>query len=51
MKPRIALAIHGGDGGLVAVDRRGNIAMPFNSACMHRGAISAGGRIIVRTFR
>jgi L-asparaginase / beta-aspartyl-peptidase len=41
----------GGDGGLVAIDRRGNIAMPYNSAGMHRGAISATGRRTVATFR
>lgn len=27
----------GGEGGLIAVDKDGNIAMPFNSAGMHRG--------------
>lgn len=27
----------GGEGGLVAIDRAGNIAMPFNSAGMYRG--------------
>jgi beta-aspartyl-peptidase (threonine type) len=26
-----------GNGGLIAVDRKGNIAMPFNSGGMHRG--------------
>ena len=32
------------DGGLIAVDRRGNIVMPFNSERMYRGAIDARGR-------
>jgi isoaspartyl peptidase/L-asparaginase-like protein (Ntn-hydrolase superfamily) len=41
----------GGDGGLIAIDRKGNIAMPYNSAGMYRGAVSFEGRIIVRTFR
>ena len=37
----------GGDGGLIALDRRGNIAMPFNSEGMYRGAIDKrGGRTI-----
>jgi beta-aspartyl-peptidase (threonine type) len=27
----------GGDGGVVAIDRQGNVAMPFNSAGMYRG--------------
>src|SRR4051812_16174196 len=34
----------GADGGLIAVDRRGNIAMPFNSGGMYRGAIDRRGR-------
>ncbi len=38
----------GGDGGLVAVDRRGNIAMPFNSQGMFRACVGADGRRLVR---
>ena len=30
----------GGDGGLIAVDKDGNIAMPFNTAGMYRGWVS-----------
>jgi L-asparaginase / beta-aspartyl-peptidase len=41
----------GGDGGLIAVDRRGNIAMPYNSAGMHRGSIASNARPYIRTFR
>ena len=33
----------GGDGGLIAVDRRGNVARPFNSEGMYRGAIDRRG--------
>jgi beta-aspartyl-peptidase (threonine type) len=33
-----------GDGGLIAVDRRGNIAMPFNSQGMYRAAVDRHGR-------
>ena len=33
-----------GDGGLIAVDRRGNIAMPFNSEGMYRAAVDGHGR-------
>lgn len=37
----------GGDGGLVAVDRRGTIAMPFNSRGMLRACVgSDGGRVV-----
>jgi beta-aspartyl-peptidase (threonine type) len=38
-----SLAGIGGDGGFVAVDRTGNIAMPFNSGGMYRGRIGADG--------
>jgi L-asparaginase / beta-aspartyl-peptidase len=34
----------GGDGGLIAVDRRGNVAMPFNSEGMYRAAIDRAGK-------
>lgn len=33
----------GGDGGAIAVDRDGNIAMPFSTAGMYRGWIGADG--------
>ena len=39
-----AVARLGGEGGLVAVDRRGNIAMPFNSQAMLRACIGRGGK-------
>jgi L-asparaginase / beta-aspartyl-peptidase len=39
-----AIATLGADGGLIAVDRRGNIATPFNSEGMYRGAIDRRGR-------
>ena len=38
------VAALGGDGGLIAMDRRGNIVMPFNSEGMYRGAIDRRGR-------
>ena len=34
----------GGDGGAIALDREGNIAMPFNTPGMHRGWIRPDGR-------
>jgi beta-aspartyl-peptidase (threonine type) len=40
----------GGDGGLVALDRRGNVAMPFNSEGMYRGAIDRRGRTTIAVF-
>jgi L-asparaginase/beta-aspartyl-peptidase (threonine type) len=36
----------GGDGGLIAVDREGAIAMPFNSEGMKRAAVFPDGRIV-----
>lgn len=33
----------GGDGGVIAIDAQGNIAMPFNTAGMYRGWIDANG--------
>jgi beta-aspartyl-peptidase (threonine type) len=34
----------GGEGGLIAVDKDGNIALPFNSEGMYRGWAKPGGR-------
>jgi L-asparaginase / beta-aspartyl-peptidase len=38
-----ALAVSGGSGGLVAVDRDGSLALPFNCAGMYRGYVTADG--------
>jgi beta-aspartyl-peptidase (threonine type) len=35
------LRVIGGEGGLIAVDSHGNIALPFNSEGMYRGFISS----------
>ena len=40
----------GGDGGLVAVDHRGNLAMPFNSQGMYRACIDRRGRRSVAIY-
>jgi beta-aspartyl-peptidase (threonine type) len=40
----------GGDGGLIAVDRRGNIAMPFNSEGMFRASVDGRGRKTIAVF-
>ena len=40
----------GGDGGLVAVDSKGNIAMPFNTEGMYRGYIK-GGKVVVEIYK
>jgi beta-aspartyl-peptidase (threonine type) len=41
----------GGDGGIIAIDRRGNIAMPFNSEGMYRGSIDADGKMNVEIYK
>ena len=38
-----AVAAYGGDGGLVAVDAAGHVAMPFNSRGMYRGMVGVDG--------
>lgn len=40
----------GGDGGLVAIDRRGNVATPFNSEGMYRAAIGRDGRARIAIY-
>ncbi len=41
----------GGYGGLIAVDRNGNVAAPFASEGMKRGIATSSGRREVKTFR
>ena len=40
----------GGEGGVIAVDRLGNIALPYTSAGMYRGWVRAGGVAQTRIF-
>jgi beta-aspartyl-peptidase (threonine type) len=40
----------GGTGGLVAIDRRGNVALPFNTPGMYRGCHVAGRPARVEIF-
>jgi beta-aspartyl-peptidase (threonine type) len=41
----------GGDGGLVAVDKDGNVAMPFSTEGMYRGYIKSNGKTVVEIYR
>src|SRR5690606_28162609 len=41
----------GGDGGLIALDKDGNVAMPFNTAGMYRGTVTNKGEIEVLIFK
>ena len=40
----------GGTGGVVCVDKKGNVAMPFNTEGMFRGYIKSNGEIKVLMF-
>lgn len=41
----------GGDGGLIALDARGNCALPFNTQGMFRGCISATGEVFTGIYK
>ena len=40
----------GGEGGVIALDRKGNIAMPFNSQGMYRGFVREDGKAVVEIY-
>ncbi len=48
---QVKLRQSGGEGGLIALDRAGNIAMDFNSAGMFRGARDSRGRREIAMYR
>lgn len=41
----------GGDGGLIAMDKEGHVAMEFNTAGMYRGTVTADGKIEVEIYK
>lgn len=41
----------GGEGGVIALDNRGNIAMPFNTTGMYRGYVDREGKVWVGIYR
>jgi beta-aspartyl-peptidase (threonine type) len=45
------LVAQNGDGGVIAVDKDGNIAMPFNTEGMYRGYVGPDGRIVVKIYK
>lgn len=47
---RKQLGAMGGDGGLIAVDKNGNIAMPFNTKGMYRGYIKSTGETDIAIY-
>ncbi|MCY4778237.1 isoaspartyl peptidase/L-asparaginase [Sphingobacterium sp. UT-1RO-CII-1] len=40
----------GGNGGMIALDKDGNVAMPFNTEGMYRGIVTAEGKIVVEIY-
>ena len=40
-----------GEGGVIAMDAKGNIATPFNTSGMYRGWVTADGVIVIRIFK
>jgi L-asparaginase / beta-aspartyl-peptidase len=41
----------GGTGGLVAIDRQGNVALPFNTSGMYRGYVDPNGKFVVEIYK
>jgi beta-aspartyl-peptidase (threonine type) len=41
----------GGEGGVIAIDKDGNVAMPFNSAGMYRGYVDSSGKVVVEIYK
>ena len=41
----------GGDGGLVAVDNKGGVSLPFNTEGMYRGYVKNNGKIVVEIYK
>jgi beta-aspartyl-peptidase (threonine type) len=45
------LVQRGGEGGVIAVDAKGNVSMPFNSEGMYRGFVKADGKPTVLIYK
>jgi len=41
----------GGNGGVIALDVRGNVAMPFNTEGMYRGTVTGDGQVRIAIYR
>jgi beta-aspartyl-peptidase (threonine type) len=41
----------GGTGGLIAIDKNGNIALPFNTSGMYRGYVDSSGKMVVDIYK
>ena len=40
----------GGAGGLIAIDKEGNISLPFNTAGMYRGYVDSIGQTVIKIY-
>jgi beta-aspartyl-peptidase (threonine type) len=40
----------GGDGGVIALDGHGNLAMPFNTEGMYRGYVTRSGEVVTKIY-
>jgi beta-aspartyl-peptidase (threonine type) len=45
------LRVVGGEGGLIAADSHGNIALPFNSEGMYRGFVNSTGEFVIEIYK
>src|SRR5260370_3510717 len=41
----------GGTGGMIAIDRQGNIALPFNTSGMYRGYADTTGKFVIEIYK
>jgi beta-aspartyl-peptidase (threonine type) len=41
----------GGTGGLIAIDRRGDITLPFNTSGMYRGYLDSNGKFVIEIYK
>jgi len=41
----------GGGGGLIAVDKNGNVALPFNTSGMYRGHLREDGKFVIEIYK
>jgi beta-aspartyl-peptidase (threonine type) len=41
----------GGNGGLIAIDRDGNVTLPFNTSGMYRGYVDPDGKFVIEIYK
>jgi beta-aspartyl-peptidase (threonine type) len=41
----------GGTGGLIAIDKTGAIALPFNTSGMYRGHVDEAGKFVIDIYK